>query len=797
MSSGNRKKENPILSLLTSDKDQGRIIQVTHQIAYEINREFKPDDQSFWSFNIRHGHSAMYAGIHSLKDEWEIISIGWSGKIHERIVNVADSAENVNMCEMDPSLLSEKDKEKIKKQLRQDHQCIPLFLDNGSIAGHYYGYCKNLLWPLFNYIIWNDATDGRIEKTQWNTYEAVNQKYADLIIKEYQETDTIWIHDYHLLLVPSMVRAKLPKARIGLFVHSSFPSSEIFRCLPKRQEILKGMLGANLVGFQTYANARHFISTCTRILGYECSPDGVEYEGHFCYVGAFPIGVDVDTVDTMRKSCDVVPKIKAIAEMYSDKKILVSRDKIDLVQGILQKLAAVERFLSKYPEWQNKIVLIQITDMTTSAAVDSIRNEQKVSEMVDHINGTYGSLEHLPVYHYHHHIRTDEYYALLSTADVALITAVRDGMSTTSLEYVMCQQERYGSLIVSELTGTAGSMSSALLVNPWDHTGFAKAIYDALTMSEEEKLSRHKQLLAHVKSNTASFWAHSFVKMLIHTCLLSEQNNNTPILNLNYLQDQFRHAKKRLLCFDYDGTLTEIRKTPMAAAPSVAMLTYLKKLCQDPKNEVWIISGRDENALTNWLGHIDNLGMSAEHGSFMRFPGSKKWVNLTEHLDMSWKNDVLDIFTYYTERTMGSFIEHKRCALTWHYRLADPEYGAFQAKECQNHLEQAILSKLPVEILVGKKNLEVRPKMVNKGEIVKRLLASNNNDETTPYYDFVMCCGDDRTDEDMFKALKKVDVLHSFQKFSVLVSAEDQKTEALWRLNTVQDVIESMRVMSE
>lgn len=237
--------------------------------------------------------------------------------------------------------------------------------------------------------------------------------------------------------------------------------------------------------------------------------------------------------------------------------------------------------------------------------------------------------------------------------------------------------------------------------------------------------------------------------------------------------------------------MTPIKKTPMAATPPKDMLEYLEKLCQDPSNEVWVISGRDENALTNWLGHIENLGMSAEHGSFMRYPKSKKWVNLAEHLDMGWKNDVLEIFTYYTERTTGSFIEHKRCALTWHYRLADPEYGAFQAKECQNHLEQAILSKLPVEVLVGKKNLEVRPTSVNKGEIMKKLIAS----ATTPF-DFVMCCGDDRTDEDMFKILKKADI-HEHQKFSVMVGSEDQKTQAIWHLPTVADVIESMRVMSQ
>ncbi|EIE88419.1 hypothetical protein G6F55_007210 [Rhizopus delemar] len=755
----------------TNNKPKGRIIHVTHQIPFEICQQ---EDE--WTFKPRHEHAAMYAGIASLSDEWETVCIGWTGQIYKET--------KMGRFEMDH--LNDQERHSLRSRLERENKCVPLFLKGECVAGHYHGYCKTLLWPLFNYIVWNDATDGRIEKAQWNYYEAVNQSYADLAVAQYREGDTIWIHDYHLLLVPNMICKKLPKARIGLFVHSPFPSSEIFRCLPKRQEILKGMLAADLVGFQTYANARHFISTSTRVLGYEASPEGVEYDGHFCHVGTFPIGIDVEAVDRIRKSAEVIPKIDALSGLYSDQKILVGRDKLDLVQGVLQKLAAFEQFLLDYPRWQNKVVLIQVTDSPNSA--DTIKNEHKVSEMVAHINGTYGSLDYTPVHHYYHQIQVDDYYALLSSADAALITSIRDGMNTTSLEYVMCQQEKHGPLIVSELTGTAGSMSSALLVNPWDYSGVAKAIHDALVMSEEEKQARHKQLLAHVKSNTTSFWARSFLKMLIRTCLLSEQSKNTPRLPLDYLKTRYQQSSQRLLCFDYDGTLTPIQKTPMAAIPPKQMLEYLEKLCKDPQNEVWIISGRDENALTHWLGHIQDLGLSAEHGSFMRHPGSQKWINLTEHVDMSWKNDVLEIFTYYTERTTGSFIEHKRCAITWHYRLADPEYGAFQAKECQNHLEQAILSKLPVEVLVGKKNLEVRPTMVNKGEILKRLLNGRR-------FDFVMCCGDDRTDEDMFKTLKKASDLHD--KFSVMIGPEDRQTQAAWYLPTVQDVMDSLQILSQ
>ncbi|KAI8097569.1 glycosyltransferase family 20-domain-containing protein [Halteromyces radiatus] len=807
----------PLLPLETKEK-VGRLIHVTHQIPYEV-QSYRTQQGLLWSFTPRHGHSAMYAGMQSLEPDFETLRIGWTGSIQcQQLTSTQKQYDHLftpkeqqqqqqqqqQQLTSDIDQFTEEEKYDMIQQLYHQYGCIPLFLDNEEVDGHYYGYCKTMLWPLFNYILWSDATDGRIERKQWEIYKLVNQKYADMVLKHYTEGDTVWIHDYHLLLVPAMVRSKLPKARIGLFLHASFPSSEIFRVCPKREEILKGMLGANLIGFQTYANSRHFISNCTRLLGFESTPDGVNWEGHFCRVGTFPIGIDVDDVELKRSSPQVMPKMQAIGEMYTGKKILVGRDKLDLVKGVLQKLAAFEKFLTDYPEWQNKVVLIQVTDANTGDTTNKKEIEHKVSEMVARINGTFGSLEFTPVHHYHHHIQPDEYYALLSIADSALVTANRDGMSTVSLEYIMCQKEKHGPLILSELTGTAGSMSSALMVNPWDYAGVAKAINDALIMSDDEKASRHAQLLDHVKKYTASYWAHSFIKSLFHTYTLSEQSSNTPLLKIDHLVQNYSTSQKRLLCFDYDGTLTPICQTPGAAVPPPDMLKALTILCQDPANEVWVISGRDEHALDTWLGHIPGLGLSAEHGSFIKYPNSNKWMNLAEHFDMGWKHDVLEIFTYYTERTAGSFIEHKRCALTWHYRLADPIFGEFQAKECQNHLETA-LSKLPVEVLVGKKNLEVRLKSVNKGEIVKRLLlasplsTSSSHLQTlsnsSPSVDFVMCCGDDKTDEDMFKTLARSSV-DSTGKFSVLIGAEDKKTAALWRVPCVQEMIDSLTVLA-
>ncbi|KAJ1552316.1 threalose-6-phosphate phosphatase, partial [Nowakowskiella sp. JEL0078] len=317
--------------------------------------------------------------------------------------------------------------------------------------------------------------------------------------------------------------------------------------------------------------------------------------------------------------------------------------------------------------------------------------------------------------------------------------------------------------------------------------GVATAIHEALSMSKEDRVQKHQQQFDHVSRHTAEFWAESFIKELYIAGELPSLLNTTPVLDEQVALKTYRNANKRLLMFDYDGTLTPIVKTPGAAFPPPKMLEALATLVADPANYVFIISGRDQQTLEDWLGHIPGLGLSAEHGSFIKYPENGKWINLTEDMDFSWKQEVTEIFNYYTERTQGSFVEHKRCSITWHYRLADPEYGIFQAKECRNHLENSVLSKRAVEVMVGKKNLEVRPHSVNKGEIVKRLVVSCGTD-----LGFVFCAGDDRTDEDMFAGLKNSGLDHEVYYNCTLGSAT-KKTQAGWHVSEPKEIIEFMQ----
>ena len=610
-------------------------------------------------------------------------------------------------------------------------------------------YAEHELYTLFHYKQ-HEPTDGRQERKWWADYVRMNQLFADRILSLYKPGDIVWIHDYHLMLLPNLLRQRMPNIYIGFFLHIPFPSSEFLRCLTKRKDILTGVLGANMIGFQSFSYSRHFSSCCTRILGFESSFAGVDAYGAHVAVDVFPIGIDATTAQGhVYGDPAVAEKAENLRQLYQDKKIIVGRDRLDSVRGVAQKLMAFEMFLERYPEWREKVVLIQVTSPTSIGDDTGDSDEKmsnKISELVSRINGLYGSLSFSPVLHYPQYLPRDEYFALLRIADVGLITSVRDGMNTTSLEYVLSQKDNCGPLILSEFSGTAGSLSNAIHINPWDLGGVASVINEALTMDPQTKKTQHQKLYKHVTTNTVQAWSNNYVKRLLTNLSSFDQSIATPALDRTKLLTQYRRAKKRLFMFDYDGTLTQIVKDPQAAIPSDRVIRTIKTLAKDPKNAVWIISGRDQAFLDEWMGHIPELGLSAEHGCFIREPRSDDWINLTESADMAWQKDVMDIFQHYTERTQGSFIERKKVALTWHYRRADPEYGSFQARECRKHLENTVARKWEVEVMAGKANLEVRPTFVNKGFIAKRLVDKYGL-EPGKAPEFILCMGDDFTDE--------------------------------------------------
>ena len=775
----------------------GRIISATFCIPHSLGFESGQD----WTIRSRRGTSALFDNFTHLSDArnpWEHLLIGWTGEIKptselrpefgspEASQDHSQRASLSTLASFDPQAalainkaaapvpligshtpqvfvphsddlrITKEDRDRLEFQLSNAHggKTIPVWLmdelehpgDDAILKdqARWRRYAEHELYTLFHYKQ-HEPTNGRKEREWWADYYRMNQLFAERIMKIYRPGDIIWIHDYHLLLLPSLLRHHLPNAYIGFYLHVPFPSSEFLRCLAQRKEILEGVLGANMIGFQSYGYSRHFSSCCTRILGFDSNSAGVNAYGAHVAVDAFPIGIDAMTAArTAHEDRRIEVKVARLREHYAGQRIIVGRDRLDSVRGVAHKLRAFELFLERYPEWRGKVVLIQVTSPTS---VEEEKEDAghtiaaRISALVTRINGLYGGLEYRPVLHFPQYLSREEYFALLRVADVGLITSVRDGMNTTSLEYVVCQRDTHGPVILSEFSGTAASLTAAMHINPWDLSGVADAINTALIMPAPAKANMYKQMYKHVTTNTVQLWSKTFLTRLLTNLASYSQSIVTPPLDKIALLTQYRRAKKgRLFMFDYDGTLTPIVKDPQAAIPSDRVMRSVKSLAEAPGNEVWIISGRDQAFLDEWMGHIPELGLSAEHGSFIRQPHAKNWKNLTKDLDMSWQAQVMEVFEHYTERTQGSWIEQKHVALTWHFRRADPEWGAFVAKECKKVLEKTVVQKWEVEVMNGKANLEVRPRWFNKGVIARRLV-----DESQP--DFVFCAGDDFTDE--------------------------------------------------
>ncbi|KAI0148565.1 glycosyltransferase family 20 protein [Xylariaceae sp. FL1272] len=824
----------------------GNIISVTfttpNTLKYHKNGE--------WELGNRHGQSALLDAFAYLssKSPWSHSVVAWTGEIDCPVDSISSPSTPRNTTairglnqlsapvplrtdvhlpptppDVDGLWVSRDDQRKLEQQLAQQGriQTIPVWLaddneqnDDGitlNDQSRWRRYAEHELYPLFHYKQ-HEPTDGRSERVEWANFYRANLQFAKKIIEVYKPGDIVIIHDYYLLLLPTMLRQRIPNMYISFFLHCPFPSSEFLRCLPRRKEVLEGLLGSNLVGFQSYGYSRHFTSCCTRILDIPSDTTGLDAFGTRVEVGVYPIGIDAKKVEKLAWSKAVSEKYDALKEIYHGKRIIVGRDRLDSVRGVAQKLMAFERFLELYPEWRNQVVLIQVTS-PTSIKEERGESENKiasrVNELVMKINGTFGSLGFSPVQHYPQYLAPDEYFALLRAAEIGLITSVRDGMNTTSLEYVVCQRDTRGPLILSEFSGTAGSLRDAIHINPWDLSDVAKQINNALTMSAEKREAMQLSLYNHVTTQTVQSWIDKFLRKLIGTLASNHNEKATPLLDRIPMLQQYQVAKKRLFLFDYDGTLTPIVRDPQAAIPSDRVITALKALAGDHRNAVWIISGRDQDFLQQHLGHISELGFSAEHGSFIRHPGATTWENLAETFDMSWQTEVLDVFQKYTDRVPGAFIERKRCALTWHYRQADPDQGLHASRLAYDELKSTATKKWDVEVMKGKANLEVRPTFINKGEIVKRVVREYNSeyvrgteDETITHseneksgnisrVEFVLCCGDDFTDEDMFRALN--DLTHaellSDQVFTVSVGASKKVTLAKWHVLEPADII--------
>ncbi|CAM9020191.1 glycosyltransferase family 20 protein [Wickerhamomyces anomalus NRRL Y-366-8] len=409
----------------------------------------------------------------------------------------------------------EKDQAKVTKDLDEKFNASPVFLNDDVAELHYNGFSNSILWPLFHY----HPGEINFDENAWAAYNEANRAFATEIMKHVKDGDVVWVHDYHLMLLPELLRDEIQKrgikdVKLGFFLHTPFPSSEIYRILPVRQEILKGVLSCDLIGFHTYDYARHFLSSVERILGVKTLPNGVEYKGRYVNVGAFPIGIDVGNFTEGLKKPEVIKRVTALKEKFKDTKIIVGVDRLDYIKGVPQKLHAFEVFLNEHPEWIGKVVLVQLAVPSRGDVEEYQSLRATVNELVGRINGTFGTVEFVPIHFMHKSIPFDELISLYSVSDVCLVSSTRDGMNLVSYEYIACQEELKGSLILSEFTGAAQSLNGALIVNPWNTDELAQAIHESLTLPDEKRAANHTKLFNYISKYTSAFWGENFVKEL-------------------------------------------------------------------------------------------------------------------------------------------------------------------------------------------------------------------------------------------------------------------------------------------
>ncbi|KAJ6886597.1 alpha,alpha-trehalose-phosphate synthase [Populus alba x Populus x berolinensis] len=683
-----------------------------------------------WSLEISAGGLVTaLLGVKEFEAKW----IGWAG------VNVPDEAGQKALTEA----LAEK-------------RCIPVFLDEEIVHQYYNGYCNNILWPLFHYL--GLPQEDRLATTrsfqsQFAAYKKANQMFADVVNQHYEEGDVVWCHDYHLMYLPKCLKEYNNNMKVGWFLHTPFPSSEIHRTLPSRSDLLRSVLAADLVGFHTYDYARHFVSACTRILGLEGTPEGVEDQGRLTRVAAFPIGIDSDRFISALELPKVQEHIKELKERFAGRKVMLGVDRLDMIKGIPQKILAFEKFLEENPVWRDKVVLLQIAVPTRTDVPEYQKLTSQVHEIVGRINGRFGTLTAVPIHHLDRSLDFPALCALYAVTDVALVTSLRDGMNLVSYEFVACQDSKKGVLILSEFAGAAQSLGAgAILVNPWNITEVADSIRQALTMSPEEREKRHRHNFVHVTTHTAQEWAETFVSELDDTVIEAQLRTKQvpPALPEEDAISRYLQSTNRLLILGFNATLTEPADTPGRRADQIKEMELklhpelkeaLTALCSDRKTTIVVLSGSDRKTLDDNFGEYD-MWLAAEHGMFLRLTKGEWMTTMPEHLNMEWVDSVKHVFEYFTERTPRSHFERCETSLVWNYKYADVEFGRLQARDMLQHLWTGPISNASVDVVQGSRSVEVRAVGVTKGAAIDRILGEivHSKSMTTPI-DYVLCIG--------------------------------------------------------
>lgn len=721
-----------------------RLIIISNRLPIKLS-------QSEGRFVSKRSEGGLATGLASLQGDVETHWIGWPG------LCVEDEGTRSNVSEL---------------LARQAFH--PVFLSEAQVESYYEGYCNNILWPLchyfFVYIQYDQAT--------WEAYRAVNRLFFEAALRVVRPGDRIWVQDYHLMLLPALLREAMPDLCIGYFHHIPFPSFELFRVLPERAEVMRGLLGADLIGFHTHDYMRHFISAAYRVLGADCELDEVRAGGRLVQVNAFPMGISFDQFYNAALRAPVRALVDLFRKKFGSLKLVLSVDRLDYSKGVLHRLKGFALALEKHPELRERVSLIMLVVPSRATVLEYAELKKKIDAMIGALNGRYATLAWTPVHYYYRSFSQDRLLALYHVADIALVTPLRDGMNLVAKEYVATKRDTPGVLILSERAGAAAELTDALLVNPNSAEEICMAISAAVQMAKEDQLARLRRMQALLARQNVDKWASDFLESLEtihHKNQRLREARLSPEL-AGRIRQQYAQASRRLLILDYDGTLVPLRKQPEDAVPDDAVRGVLVRLCADSRNTVVVCSGRDRKTLDRWLGDLP-VRLAAEHGAFHKENGV--WHGIAEEAP-AWSDDVMAVMERITNQTQGSRIETKQTTLVWHYRNCDAWLADLREKQLI-HALMPLCSQRNLHIMRGNKVVEVKAANFNKGTEALRLLGER-------VYDFVLAMGDDVTDEDMFRVLPSE---------AVTIRIGDFSQTARYRLEKQTDVLPLLEAFAD
>lgn len=669
------------------------------------------------------------------------------------------------------------------EEVLKQYNCVPVWINTKLRKKMYRGFCKTVLWPLFHYQVSRSEEQFKNHDDLFRAYETVNLLFAKKAA-EFEAGPMIWFHNYHLLLAPTFMRRSNPQAKIGLFIHTTFPTSEVFRCLPNRLNLIRGIINSDVIGFHTYNYARHFISTSKRLLNLEFETLeggslGVQYNGRRVELQVNHVGIESVQIAELASSDTVQHQAEKFREKYRGLKIIVSVDELDVIKGTILKIQAFKHFIEIHQEWIGEIVFLQILKPTSN--IDALRNcREAVLEAISEIREKFG--EEI-IHVFEERPSLERLLSFYRAADVAVFSTFWDGFNIDPHEFTAAQfgRKEPGVLILSEFMGCSRSLSGVFRVNPWKMSEVAKAIHSAVVLGTQEKLIAHERRYKYVMTYDFRQWVNCFISDLKRHSAFSDNKVWLEVgmgsqvrliyLPCDYLPlkdhedrlvKEFCKAKKRLLLFDYGGTLVDESGFVKGRPLSPETLSYLQRLSADPNNCVAIITAKSRSELSQTLKDVKNLCLFAEKGAFLRWPGADSFVRSPDINDTSsYKKIACDIMSKYLKKTDGAAMREQEAVLVWSWENTDPDYGEMQAGELEKYL-QRLLKHYPAVVTKyhHSKKIEVAPQSCNKYDATLRILnhfqKKVEKSGVTSLETFLFCCGNSRSDEEMFSVVEKV-----------------------------------------